>query len=145
MITAITIQSDPTFVICNGYGHRGESGYFTGPLGDKRRSVKWNVARKRPIRAATSVPVDRGLAEYFFDLTVDRAFATESAAEAYADALPELLPRGNNDILIEDDTEPSRTHHDAVLEAIDILQIGALLEITFLFQTAGCTQEAPAP
>jgi hypothetical protein len=145
MITAITIQSTPEFIICHGLGHRGAAGYFSGPLGDKRRSAKWSVARKRPIRAVKSTPVDRGLAEYVFDLTVDRLFDTESAAEAYADALPELMPRGNNDILIEDDEVPSRTHHDTVLEAIDILQIGALLEITFIFQTDGCTQEAPAP
>ncbi len=141
----VTIQTDPAFVICHGAGHRNEVGYFTGPLGDGRSSAKWNVPRQRPLRAAVATPVDRGLAEHVFDLSVSRVFATEAAATMYRMALPGIMPRGANDILIEETGEGDVTQHGAVLESVDIVQTGVELEIAFMFSTAGCTQEEPAP
>jgi hypothetical protein len=137
----ITIQSTPAFVICHGYAHRGEAGYFTGPLDEGRTSAKWNAPRKRPIRSAVAAPIDRGLAEHVYDLTVQRIFESEDAATLYRMALPDLMPRGENDIVIDADEAGAGTHNDTVLEAIDILQVGVELTITFLFATAGFTPE----
>lgn len=139
----VTVQSDPAMIICHGTGYRGQVGYFTGPLGDGRSAAKWNVPRMRPLRAAVATPVDRGLAEHVFSLSVSRVFATEAAATMYRMALPGIMPRGSNDILIEEAGESDVTQHGAVLESVDIAQTGIELEIAFVFSTAGCTQEDP--
>ena len=135
----VTIQSTPAFVVCHGYGYRGQAGYFCGPLNGDRTSARWAAPRKRPIRAAVAAPVDRGLAEHVFDLTVQRVFATEDEATLYRHSLPDLMPRGENDIVVDAGGAGSGTHHGTVLEAVDILQTGVELEITFLFATAGFT------
>ena len=71
--------------ICHGLAYVGQTGYYTGPLGDSDLTeTEWAVDPIKPIGALNSTPADRGNAMHTFDLWVERRFATEAEARVFA-------------------------------------------------------------
>ncbi|MDA3925194.1 MAG: hypothetical protein PF904_10910 [Kiritimatiellae bacterium] len=131
----ITLQSTSPKVICDGLAYRTTVDKYYGPLGEGHSEAAWAVPYSRPIRNTSAIPIDRGQGEYKFDLKVRRLFASESAAVYFRLTYPGLFPRGENNLLVQETGQSNVTYPGAVLESIQIDQLGCSCEITYTFKT----------
>lgn len=125
-------------VICDGLGHIGEVGYYTGPLGPTDEvATEWSVEPSRAIRATSSVPIDRGNAEHVYELWVERRFATADEARSFAHGLAGTLPRGGVSLEETDDVAGKlTTYATAVLQRLRCLRNGCSVDVYFYFLTS---------
>ena len=125
-------------VICHGLDHAGETGYYTGPLGQSDDTdTEWSVEAIKPIGAADATPADRGCGVHLFSLWVERRFATEGEARAHARNLPGLLPRGDVSLEVTGEEEGYKTvYAAAALQKLSTHRNGCSLDIVFQFMTS---------
>jgi len=134
-------------VLCHGTEHRGEPGYFTGPVGDSDTTVaEWAAQVSRPIRALTARPLDRGNGLFAYSLSVERRFATEDDAHVFALTFGGTIPRFGSSLRLDEMSETQRVIlNDAVLERLTVNRTGVSCEIRFEFRTAIPTTEVITP
>jgi len=124
-------------VICHGTGHRGEVGFFTGPVGGEDTAVaEWSAQVSRPIRASSAKPLDRGNGLFSFDFSVERRFGTEDDALAWKLTFPASLPRFGARLEVGDIGGVVMELPDAALERLTINRVGLSCDVTFEFKTA---------
>lgn len=124
--------------ICHGLANVGQTGYYTGPLGDSDLTeTEWAVDSIKPIGALNSTPADRGNAQHTFDLWVERRFPTAAEARVFTRTFASTLPRGGISLQITDATAGKIiTYATAVLQKLILSRNGISVDIHYLFQTS---------
>jgi hypothetical protein len=122
-------------VLCHGFASPGADGVFTGPLGATDDvDTEWAAEYGQPIGAAAAVPYDRGCGRHAFALQVERRFADEDAARAFAIAFAGTLPRGAVSLDVEDSSSLWLVAYaEAVLQKLGVRRVGCSCDIAFLF------------
>lgn len=136
----ITLNTATPITLCHGLASRGVVGQYYGPLGEGQTSAAWAVPYSRPIRAAAAIPIDRGQCEYSFNIKVQTTFATEITATYFRLTHAASIPRGAHTITVAATGMSDVTYPGAVLEAIEVTQLGIECEIIYSFKT-----QAPVP
>lgn len=134
--------------ICHGLDNIGQTGYYTGPLGDADiTETEWAVDPIKPIGAAHAVPADRGCGMHTFPLWVERRFDTEADARIFAKGFAGTLPRFGVSLEITDTTAGKIiTYATAVLQKLIVSRNGRSVDFHFTFQTSvPVTTNIPAP
>ena len=120
-------------ILCHGTEHRGEAGYFTGPVGGEDTVVaEWSSQVSRPIRAKSARPLDRGNGLLAFAFAVERRFAGEDEARVFALVFPASLPRFGASLEIGG-VPTTVTLADAALERVTVNRTGLSCDVRFEF------------
>ena len=124
-------------ILCHGTGHRGEAGYFTGPVGERSASVaEWAAQVSRPIRAKGARPLDRGNGVFAFGFAVERRFLTEDEARVFELTFAAGLPRFGAWLEVGGIGAQKVRMAGAVLERVEVGRVGVSCDVRFEF-TAG--------
>lgn len=144
-MTVTHVKAATATVICHGTAYAGQAGYFTGPLGGPDVfETSWLAQPAPAIRAPSARRFDRLNGSTRYILPVERRFASEDAAHAYAACdLPLLLPRGPAHLKIERTGQNTVYLPTAVLVRVTSRRTGLSLDITFEFEAGLPTLTAP--
>lgn len=124
-------------VICHGMANQGQSGYYTGPLGEHRNETVWMVDPNETIESDNAEPIDRGNGMHTFPLMVERRFVTVEEARIFTDSFAGTLPRGDVSLVITDtDAGKIITYATAVLQQVTCNRVGCSVDIYFIFKTS---------
>ncbi|HRR33535.1 MAG TPA: hypothetical protein P5026_05515 [Kiritimatiellia bacterium] len=133
-------------VICHGAEYAGQAGYYVGPLGADAAETEWTVRPKRPIRGETEIPLDGRLAVRTYPLQVAVECASDEAALALRDALPDALPRGDAVTLqVLHSPHALDTYSNAVVQKLRILRDGVTLLIDYQIRVGARVRTDPNP
>ncbi len=139
MSYTITYQhtTETDVIICHGLAYIGQTGYFTGPLGEHTVETIWLVDPNETIESDNASPLDRGNAQHSFNLAVERRFATIEDARIFCDSFAGTLPRGDVSLEVTDtDAGKIITYAVATLQKLTCVRAGLSVDIYFTFQTS---------
>lgn len=133
-------------VICHGAEYAGQAGHYIGPLGQDASETEWSVRPKRPIRGAAETPLDGRLAVRTYPLQVAVECASDEAALALRDSLPDLLPRGDSvQLQVLHSPHVLDTYSNAVVQKLRVLRDGVTLLIDYQIRVGAKVRTDPNP
>lgn len=137
-------NSAATLTLCHGYDYAGQPGYWIGPLGQRTRECEWTVRIGRPIRGTHEIPFANELLAATYTFEVYQECATQAAAAALLDTLPDTLPAGETTLEI---IHPATTitYAPAILHKLHLTQHGLSITAHYTFRVTAATPQEIAP
>ena len=124
-------------ILCHGTAHRGESGYYTGPLGNEDTArTEWQTQTVLAIRALTAKHLDRANGSHAYAFRVERRFNSEAEAIIHAATLLGSIHRAGGSLTITGIGTAIITMPSAVLRSLNTSRTGCSLDIAFEFATS---------